>query len=88
MGHSVEVLAKHYAQVLDTHLERATGGAKSDALDVQKATQHQGHLLRTRSHGALNSQCFTDDLRANANGCETVQTELMTPRGFEPLFHP
>ena len=88
MGHSVEVLAKHYAQVLDTHLERATGGAKSDALDVQKATQHQGHLLRTRSHGALNSQCFTDDLRANANECETVQTELMTPRGFEPLFHP
>ena len=88
MGHSVEVLAKHYAQVLDTHLERATSGAKSDALDVQKATQHQGHLLRTRSHGALNSQCFTDDLRANANECETVQTELMTPRGFEPLFHP
>ena len=88
MGHSVEVLAKHYAQVLDTHLERATSGAKSDALDVQKATQHQGQLLRTRSHGALNSQCFTDDLRTNANECETVQTELMTPRGFEPLFHP
>ena len=88
MGHSEQVLSKHYAQVLDTHLERAINYAKSDALDVQKAAQHPSAPLRTRSHGALNSQCFTDDLRANANECETVQTELMTPRGFEPLFHP
>ena len=88
MGHSQEVLSKHYTQVLDTHLERATGSAKSGAVDVQKAAQHPSAPLRTRSHGALNSQCFTDDLRANANECETVQTVLMTPRGFEPLFHP
>ena len=88
MGHSEQVLSKHYAQVLDTHLERATGSAKSGALDVQNAAKHPSAPLRTRSHGALNSQCFTDDLRANANECETVQTELMTPRGFEPLFHP
>ncbi len=70
------------------HEALATGYAKSDALDVQNAAQHPSAPLRTRSHGALNSQCFTDDLRTNANECETVQTVPMTPRGFEPLFHP
>ncbi|MBX7104183.1 MAG: hypothetical protein K1X57_08875, partial [Gemmataceae bacterium] len=39
MGHDLKVSIKHYAQTTDEHFDRARGGAKSGALEAQKAAQ-------------------------------------------------
>ncbi len=39
MRHDPKVSLKHYAQTMEEHFERAAGGAKSGALEAQKAAQ-------------------------------------------------
>ena len=85
LGHSPLIAAQHYLHVRDAHFDMVTSGTKSDASNVQNATQHHLAWNASLSHEVLKTTCYEGDLRANAKECDATQIKEVGATGFEPV---
>jgi hypothetical protein len=76
------VAAEHYLQVTEADFLR---GAESGAVAVQIPVQQPAAATRTDSQGKQKTPEKPGLLLADAGQCETVRTDLLPPRGLEPL---
>jgi len=85
LGHSPLIAARHYLQTRDAHFELATGGAKSGAVEAQKAAQQQAAPNRIGSQESPEVPVKAGVMRDRARPCETLQNEGMGDTGLEPV---
>ena len=79
------IAAQHYLHVRDAHFDLITGGAKSDASNVQNATQYHLAWNASLSHEVSKTTFYEGDLRANAKECDATQNKEVGATGFEPV---
>ncbi len=85
IGNSSMVALKHYLTVTDDDFARAAkGGAKSGALEVQKAAQHPPAATCTDSQNKTQALHDVEVMRTEATICEHMQTRLVPRSGLEP----
>ena len=86
MGHSVEIAAKHYAQITDEHFERARtgthGGSSEKAL--QNALQHSAESGSTASQADEAPTQKPRKKRPDTASCGAVLEVEADGVGFEP----
>lgn len=89
LGHSPMIAAQHYLQTRDAHFDLAAGvvGAGEAAANpaTNPATQARTQQT-TRDQASAESTANKGVLVDCGTGCDPVENETMTPRGFEPRF--
>jgi hypothetical protein len=82
MGNKQAVAAEHYLQVTEEDFRR---GAKSGAVAVHFSVQHDTAPARTESQESAEGEGGCEVVREGARVGDSVRTELLPPRGLEPL---
>lgn len=82
LGHSPLISATHYLQTRDAHFDMATGAGEAAANPATQARPSDP----TRARAAAQHPRNPADLVGVGAGCDPVENEQVTPRGFEPLL--
>lgn len=84
LGHSPLIAAKHYLQVRDAHFDLAAGVGEAAAIPATQALKSD-HKAKQATEPVSQKE---PDLVAVGVRCDAVESEAMTPMGFEPMSPP
>jgi len=95
LGNTATIAAGHYLQVTDADFIRAVGdnsgepnGAEYGAVAAQNASRHRAAPKITQAHGSQKSLENTGVMRFSDARRPSVQSQKVTPTGFEPVSSP